>query len=162
MSSLVILNGPTRSTTIQTLEGDLKMLKVLLKNDCSNSKLPFSSASSPADDMVEQLPNTISIAFKNLIGHEIVHHLAKKIAVSSGSACHAVDLSSSSATPTSPVYTPSEVLQAIGISSEFGIGAVRISFGRFSTEEEADQAAEGIATTVKVMWQEKNLLPTLG
>jgi cysteine sulfinate desulfinase/cysteine desulfurase-like protein len=156
MESSVVCNGPVRSNTIQTLEEDLKMLKVLVKKDGNSSKLTTSS--STADDMIEQLPNTVSVAFKNLVGHEIVHNLANKVAISAGSACHSVDLSVSSASAPTSLYTPSEVLQAIGISSEYGVGTIRISFGRYSTEEEAHQTATEIATTVTKMWQEKNLL----
>lgn len=75
------------------------------------------------------------------------------MACSTGSACHALPASHSS-----NVYTPSEVLLAMGVDAVYGVGTIRVSLGRFSTEEEIDRAAETIASTVLAMWREKHII----
>jgi cysteine desulfurase len=73
----------------------------------------------------ERLPNTLNISFVGHVGNELLAQLPE-LAASTGSACHAnrVELS--------------PVLQAMGISPEVGVGAVRFSLGRTTTSEEIE------------------------
>ena len=59
------------------------------------------------------------------------------IAMARGSAC------------TSETLQPSHVLRAIGVSDENANSAVRISFGRFTIEEEVVYAANAISEKAK-------------
>jgi cysteine desulfurase len=77
----------------------------------------------------ERLPNTINANFVGHIGAELLEKVPG-IAASTGSACHEGKVKLS------------PVLEAMGVPSELGRGAVRLSVGRFSTEAEVDQAAE--------------------
>lgn len=67
-------NGPIRLNGSKTLADDLKMIKVMLRP--SQSKANHSSR---AADVIEQLPNTISVSFKDIIGHELVANLANEV-----------------------------------------------------------------------------------
>ena len=58
------------------------------------------------------------------------------VAVSSGSAC------------TSASVEPSYVLRALGVDDELAHASLRLTVGRFTTEEEVDYAAERIAEVV--------------
>ncbi len=80
----------------------------------------------------KRLPNTINLSFVGWIGAELLEAVPQ-IAASTGSACHAgkIDLS--------------PVLMAMGISPLMVRGAVRLSVGRFTTEDEVDRAAELLA-----------------
>ena len=60
----------------------------------------------------------------------------RELAVSSGSAC------------TSASLEPSYVLKAIGLSDEDALASLRISLGRYTTEEQIDRAIEHIRNTV--------------
>ena len=60
----------------------------------------------------------------------------KDLAVSSGSAC------------TSASLEPSYVLRALGVEEEMAHTSLRIGFGRPTTEEEVDQAAQKIIKEV--------------
>lgn len=60
----------------------------------------------------------------------------RNLAVSSGSAC------------TSASLEPSYVLRAIGLNDELAHSSLRISIGRFTTEEEIDYAVEKIHEAV--------------
>jgi cysteine desulfurase len=82
----------------------------------------------PAD----RLPNTLNVSFINCVGMEILKGL-DGVAASTGSACHAgrVELS--------------PVLEAMGVTPEVGMGAIRFSLGRGTTREEIDAVAEQLS-----------------
>jgi cysteine desulfurase len=74
---------------------------------------------------MHRLPNTLNVSFVGRVGGEILARL-DGIAATTGSACHSgrVELS--------------PVLQAMGVESDVGMGAVRFSLGRGTTREEID------------------------
>ncbi len=73
----------------------------------------------------QRLPNTLNVNFVGQIGAEVLAAL-DGVAASTGSACHAgrVELS--------------PVLDAMGVAPQVGMGAVRFSLGRESTQEQVD------------------------
>src|SRR5438309_861135 len=77
----------------------------------------------------KRLPNTLNVNFVGHVGAELLQAVPE-IAASTGSACH------------EGTVCLSPVLQAMGVPTELGRGAVRLSVGRFTTEPEIDQAAE--------------------
>lgn len=77
----------------------------------------------------QRLPNTLSVNFVGHVGAELLQKVPE-IAASTGSACHEGHV------------TLSPVLCAMGVPPKIGCGAVRLSVGRFTTEEEVDRAAE--------------------
>ena len=79
----------------------------------------------------ERLPNTLNINFVGQIGAELLQRVPE-IAASTGSACHEGSV------------CLSPVLQAMGVPLELGRGAIRLSVGRFTTEDEIDLAAEAL------------------
>jgi len=78
----------------------------------------------------DRLPNTLSVALPGRDANGLVENLAEELAVSAGSACH------------SGATMISYVLQAMGVGSDLARATVRFSVGRFTTEEEIDQATE--------------------
>ncbi|MCL4489281.1 MAG: cysteine desulfurase [Chloroflexi bacterium] len=79
----------------------------------------------------ERLPNTLNVSFPGRIGAEILHKL-DGVAASTGSACH------SGSVELSPV------LKAMRIPSQTGMGAIRFSLGRTTTEEEIEVVVKGL------------------
>lgn len=77
----------------------------------------------------QRLPNTLNVNFLGQTGAELLRTLPD-VAASTGSACHAGSVSLS------------PVLAAMGVPPEIGKGAMRLSVGRFTTEEEIARAAE--------------------
>jgi cysteine desulfurase len=73
----------------------------------------------------ERLPNTLNVSFVGRVGADILAAL-DGVAASTGAACHAdsVELS--------------PVLRAMGVPPVVGMGAVRLSLGRMTTEAEID------------------------
>ncbi len=83
----------------------------------------------------KRLPNTLNISIKGTVGEELLKRIPR-IAASTGSACHAGSTE------------PSAVLLAMGIPREQALGALRLSLGRWSTQEEIDQASKLIIQNV--------------
>ena len=79
-----------------------------------------------------RLPNTLNVSFINCIGAEILKGL-DGVAASTGSACHSgrIELS--------------PVLEAMGVSLEAGMGAIRFSLGRGTTRQEIDAVLERLS-----------------
>lgn len=77
----------------------------------------------------DRLPNTLNVNFAGWVGAELLAAVPE-VAASTGSACHEGQVQLS------------PVLAAMGVPPALGRGAVRLSVGRFSTEEEIDRAAE--------------------
>ncbi|MFH9724219.1 cysteine desulfurase family protein [Streptomyces sp. NPDC017254] len=78
------------------------------------------------------LPHAVNLSFPDVDAQQLLLEVAD-LAVSTGSACN------------SSAQEPSHVLRAIGLPPERIRGSVRISFGRFTTEEDAVRAAHVLA-----------------
>ena len=77
----------------------------------------------------ERLPNTLNVSFAGQVGADMLARMPE-VAASTGSACH------------SGRIMLSPVLEAMGIGPEAGMGAIRFSLGRGTTEEEIEQAVD--------------------
>ena len=86
-------------------------------------------------DPVERLPNTLNVGFRGVAGAEVLERMPE-VAASTGSACHAgkVELS--------------PVLAAMGVDPETGMGAIRFSLGRGTTEAEIRRVVELVGRAV--------------
>lgn len=83
-----------------------------------------------------RLPNTLNVSFVGHIGAELLQKVPE-VAASTGSACHEGRVSMS------------PVLCAMKVLPELSRGAVRLSVGRFTTEEEIDRAAEALVRAAR-------------
>ncbi len=82
-----------------------------------------------------RVPHNLNLAFAGVDG-ELLLLALKDLALSSGSAC------------TSAAVEPSYVLRAIGLSDELAHSSIRLSLGRFSSEQDVARAAEVICLVV--------------
>jgi len=86
-------------------------------------------------DLDHRVAGNLNISFNFVEGESLMMAL-RNLAVSSGSAC------------TSASLEPSYVLRALGLNDELAHSSLRITLGRFSTEEEVDYAIEKIHEAV--------------
>jgi cysteine desulfurase len=84
----------------------------------------------------ERLPNTLNVNFVDHSGADLLK-ATPEIAASTGSACHEGKVHQSA------------VLCAMRVPPEVGRGAVRLTVGRFTTEDEIDRAAEVLVSRAK-------------
>ncbi len=77
----------------------------------------------------QRLPNTLNVSLPGALGQAVLAY-TPGIAASTGSACH------------SGASDPSPVLTAMGLPADRALGALRLSLGRWSTEDEMRRAAD--------------------
>src|SRR6056300_179762 len=87
-------------------------------------------------DLVSRVPHNLNVSFNYVEGESLIMAI-KEIAVSSGSAC------------TSASLEPSYVLRALGRSDELAHSSLRITIGRWTTEEQIDYAVSAITENVQ-------------
>lgn len=85
-----------------------------------------------------RLPGLVSVSIGGVEGESLIDALPE-IAVSSGAACDSAS------------GEPSYVLRALGLTPELARSTLRIAFGRFNTEAEADLAAGAIRRAVTML-----------
>ena len=76
----------------------------------------------------DRLCNTLNISFEYVDGQQLLAALSRNIAVSNGSACN------------SAAINPSHVLTAMRIGRNLALSTLRISLGKYTTEEDIQQA----------------------
>lgn len=86
----------------------------------------------------QRLPNTLNVSFRGVLSTDLLA-ATEDVAASQGSACHF------------DKCEPSAVLTAMGVDRALGLGAVRFSVGRYTTETEIDQAIERIVAAYRSM-----------
>ncbi|MEZ4920946.1 MAG: IscS subfamily cysteine desulfurase [Saprospiraceae bacterium] len=86
-----------------------------------------------------RMPHVSNISFKHVEGEGLMMTFNQQVAVSSGSAC------------TSASLEPSYVLVSMGLGDDLAHSSIRFSLGRFTQEEEVDQAIEAVAKGVNHM-----------
>jgi cysteine desulfurase len=86
-------------------------------------------------DLTHRVPHNLNISFNFVEGESLIMGI-KGLAVSSGSAC------------TSASLEPSYVLRALGRSDELAHSSLRMTFGRFTTNEDIDYAVASIRENV--------------
>jgi len=83
-------------------------------------------------DPQSRLPNTLHVSFPGVTGRMLLQEAGEVVAASVGSACH------------SEHDAVSGVLAAMGIDSVRAAGAVRLSVGWMTTEDDIVHAAAGL------------------
>jgi len=86
-------------------------------------------------DLERRVPHNVNASFNFVEGESLIMGI-KGIAVSSGSAC------------TSASLEPSYVLRALGRSDELAHSSLRMTIGRFTTQEEIDYAVQTLQDRV--------------
>lgn len=93
------------------------------------------------DDKAQRLPNTLSIGFPGAASGDLLDAIRDFVACGAGAACHSGDGD----------LKMSHVLRQMGVEEAVGIGTIRISVGRYTTNEEIDTAARIISAAVNVL-----------
>lgn len=87
-------------------------------------------------DLKNKLPNIVNVSFEHVGSDSLLIALRDEVAIASGSACN------------TGAIEASHVLRSMGIEGDRLYGAVRISFGRYTTVEEISEAGQRICEEV--------------
>lgn len=87
-------------------------------------------------DPEHRLSNNLHVAVLGVPNNAVIARLRRQVALSSGAAC------------SSGAESPSHVLRAMGLTHEIQDSALRISNGKFTTDDEIERAAEHITSAV--------------
>ena len=88
-------------------------------------------------DIQNRLAGNLHISIPGVPNGAVIARVRDRLAISTGSAC------------SSGVETSSHVLTAMGLSDEYIEGALRIGLGKFTTDEEIEEAADILTSEVK-------------
>lgn len=97
------------------------------------------------DDFSQRHPGNINIGFKGIAAADLIGRMQPRLAASTGSAC------------TSGILEPSHVLRAIGLSKEEAAASIRFSLGRYTTDNDVEEAAAVIRAALESL-RSTNLL----
>jgi len=117
------------------MEDEMKRL-TLLRNKLETIITERLDAVQVNGDPENRLGHLTNISFGFVEGESMMM-ACKELAMSSGSAC------------TSASLEPSYVLKNMGVGDDLAHSSLRLSLGRFTTEEEVDYAADAICTAVE-------------
>jgi cysteine desulfurase NifS len=92
-------------------------------------------------DEQQRLPNTLSISFPGRRANEILRNMPD-VAASAGAACH------------SDSITISPVLKAMGIPEEIAMGTLRLTVGRFTSDDDIQKAVPLIVQAINAVAKE--------
>jgi cysteine desulfurase len=84
----------------------------------------------------KRLPNTLNLSIQGIVGETLLSQIPE-ISASTGAACHAGSTE------------PSSVLLEMGLGRELALGALRLTLGRWSTQEEIDMTGNLIVERAK-------------
>lgn len=93
----------------------------------------------------ERLPNTLNVSFPGVQGWQLLNEVRNSVAASTGSACHADNAQ------------PSGVLGAMGLDAKRAAGAIRLSVGTDTREEDVEWAAAELALAWERLQDDKAL-----
>ena len=133
--ALDVALGKACELIVESLGEDMLKIKELRDrlHDLIRSAIPEVTLNGHPE---QRLPNTLFLSFPGIIGDEILRG-TPEVCASTGAACHDRSIKLS------------HVLGAMGVRKEVGMGAIRLSLGRPTTEGEVDQAAQMLIETVK-------------
>lgn len=139
--NLPAIIGFTKALELIAQEKERELLRLInLQNKFLKelkTKIPEVRINGP---QYQKVPNIINLSFPNLEGEQIMRYLNQhNIYVSSGSAC------------TSKEITTSHVLQAIGLPENITKGTIRISFGKYTSEEEINKLIDVLPNIINTL-----------
>ena len=128
----IVALGRACSIAAERLEREIERLSALqdrfmdrLADEVPNLKLVGGAS--------DRLPNTLNVLFPGISGRKLLEH-CPRICASTGSACHA------------DREEPSAILLALNIPPDEALGAVRLSIGRYTGEQDVDDAAAALGS----------------
>jgi cysteine desulfurase len=128
----IVAAGYAIEESVGAISDESKRLSAMVKNTIEEIKKAIPSIRVNGNTEC-RLPGTVNLGFDGISGESLMHLLdLKGICVSTSSAC------------TSGKDEPSHVLLALGLSEQHAESAIRISYGRYNTDEDVKAIVSAI------------------
>lgn len=135
---LVVGMGEACVIADQEIEQDIKRLKELGQRLLAELKRDFPELKT-FGSMEHRISGSLSLGLPGVLGEALVDAVATKVAISTGAAC-------STGSP-----EPSHVLAALGIEPELAATGVRVSLGRFTTDDQVSAASKYLRNALQII-----------
>ncbi len=120
------------------LEREAKAARLASMRDRLQAELLKIPGSQVNGGSVSRLPGTLNMSFEGIDGQSLIFALdLKGVAASSGSACASGSVS------------PSHVLLALGLPYSLAHGSLRLSLGKYNTEDEIDEIIQAVTDVAR-------------
>jgi cysteine desulfurase len=130
----IVALGAALEESIAMMDGERGKKNALVKDTITGLRAGIPGIIFNGEN-AERLPGILNITFPDVSGEAMMHLLdLKGICVSTSSACN------------SGKNEPSHVLIALGLSEKQAKSSIRISYGRYNTDEEAKEIVSAICT----------------
>jgi cysteine desulfurase len=144
LANIVALGVAAELAQKEQAENESRLRSLAAKMTGAIMSVPGMKISGPLDP-AGRLPGHCSFYLPNVEGDALVLRAdLKGVCISSGSACH------------KGIIEASAVLRALRLSDYEAMGAIRVSLGRFTTEEECDKAAKILVDMLKSAASQKS------
>jgi cysteine desulfurase len=127
--------GAAAALALEEREARSEERITMLRNKLEKELLSIGGISINGDTN-NRLPNTLNICIEGIKSEQLITRVPQ-LAMATGSAC------------TSALPQPSHVLLAMGLTEEQAYSSLRLSIGRYTTEEEIDRAVELLSEAIK-------------
>ena len=129
--------GAAAAFTEAVEEREAKALRLASMRDRLQTELLKIPGSQVNGGNAPRLPGTLNMSFEGIDGQSLIFALdLKGVAASSGSAC------------ASGSVNPSHVLLALGLPYSLAHGSLRLSLGKYNTEDEIDEIVQAVTDAV--------------
>jgi cysteine desulfurase len=119
-------------------DGDAKRIRILRDRFLAELRKRVPGLTVNGDQAARH-PGNLNLLFRSIDAPLLLQNMHPNVAASTGSAC------------TSGQPEPSHVLRAIGLSPEDANASIRFSIGRFTTEDDLDEAALHISEACRLL-----------
>ena len=110
--------------------------------------LPVAIWTNGPEDLGYRHPGNLNVGFKGIAASDLLGRMQPRLAASTGSAC------------ASGFPEPSHVLRAIGLTEEEATSSVRFSIGRYTTDDDVDEAMAILRSAIEDL-QDSGLMDAL-
>lgn len=133
---LVVGMGEACAIAGREFHQDVKRLAILGQYLLSELKEDFSDIEI-FGNIDQRVPGNLNVGIPGVLGENLVEAISAEVAISTGAAC-------STGSP-----EPSHVLLALGVEPELAATGIRISLGRFTTNDEVSTASTALRRILK-------------
>ena len=134
--------GFGKAVEIAMAERETESLRISALRDRLQQELTQIDCAFVNGNKSHRLPGNLNIGFDRVIAASLLAVVKNEIAISTGSACSSPDAAAGLA---------SHVLQAVGLSKQAALSCIRVSIGRYTTQDDISTASRCLHSAVETL-----------